>query len=185
MAEWLEQVSQWHEMYVIIWSGRVELGVCSTSVNVILEPKIFCHWKQSSSNFLVIDRPNEDIPSTMLGLYREDLAWHGGIYISYEITHYKICQRVNSPSCTLLDFYMTYVLILSISFNYDMNLLGGYLTFNTDTDPLALHNQFIFWQLKIQSWKTLSFNLSYYYPIWLLQFIISSPTVLPPPIPRG
>ena len=38
MAEWLEQASQWHEVYcqdlevMLSNPGRVELGVCSTSV---------------------------------------------------------------------------------------------------------------------------------------------------------
>ena len=34
MAEWLEQVSQWHELYShdLEVMSRVELGVCSTSV---------------------------------------------------------------------------------------------------------------------------------------------------------
>ena len=38
MAKWLEQVSQWHEMYchdlevMSLDPGQVELGVCSTSV---------------------------------------------------------------------------------------------------------------------------------------------------------
>ena len=40
MAEWLEQASQWHEMYchdlevMGLNLGRVNLGVCSTAVQI-------------------------------------------------------------------------------------------------------------------------------------------------------
>ena len=43
MAKWLEQAFQWHEMYwhdlevMSLNPSRIELGVCSTSVQVIFE----------------------------------------------------------------------------------------------------------------------------------------------------
>ena len=47
MAEWLEQASQWHEMYchddleaMSSNPGQVDLGVGSTSVYVVPQPKI-------------------------------------------------------------------------------------------------------------------------------------------------
>ena len=50
MAEWLEQVSQWHKMYCrdldVIDSNpsQVELGVRSSSVQILLEPEIYFHY---------------------------------------------------------------------------------------------------------------------------------------------
>ena len=51
MTKWLEQVSQWHEMYChdleVMSSnpGRVECGVHSTSVLVVFEQKYLCNTR--------------------------------------------------------------------------------------------------------------------------------------------
>ena len=68
MALWLEQASQWHEMYChdlkIMSSNpsRVKLGVDSTSVKVVLDPKIklwnHCHGAVTALLKVSLKSPN-------------------------------------------------------------------------------------------------------------------------------